>query len=56
MKFTVCEISNLMGTKVNRDLKIIKAESEEEAVSIYKSTRPWIDRYNCEVKVEKYRY
>ena len=52
-KFAMMEITQILGERYNKDLEIIKAKNIEEAIVIYKSDRPWIDRNNCEVSAHE---
>ena len=52
-KYAVAEVTKVLGKKMNKDLKIIEASSEEEAIKIYKSNRPWIERYGIEVNTHE---
>lgn len=52
-KFAVMEITHILGSRYNKDLQIIEAETIEEAIETYKADRPWIDRYNREVSAHE---
>lgn len=56
MKYTVYQLTNILGTIYKKDLKVISANSPEEAIEIYKATRPHIDRYHISVEVKNYNF
>ena len=49
MKYAVMQVTTILGTRYNKDLQVIEAETIEEVIAIYKSTRPHIDQFNVKV-------
>jgi hypothetical protein len=55
-KYSVCQVTHILGEAYNKDLKIISASSPEEAIVEYKRTRPFIDRYSITLKIKEVNY
>lgn len=49
MKYAVMEVTTILGEQYNKNLEVIEAKTIEEAIAIYKSTRPHIDQFDLKV-------
>ena len=49
MKYAVMEVTTILGTQCNKNLEVIEAKTIEEAIMIYKSTKPHIDQFGLKV-------
>ena len=55
-KYSVCQVTHILGEAYNKDLKIISASSPEEAIVEYKRTRPFIDKYQIILRIKEVNY